>query len=227
MRTSDLHADALAPARVSRPAHRAATSDRARPIRPATHPTRSMSPPSAVSSAPASGWRGGHRRAAGRATVVASVLTVSAGWLLAILVAPHVALSPGGRMVALFCHLTCLVVGFGAVLTVDWFSLRWLLRREPLGTVLVAARGAHLLIWLGLVVSSPAGPPWVRTRRPGWSGSSCSRCWWSASTGCSSAGSGIDSWRWRVAHPGPSCYPVSPPPRSRRSPGGPRPSSAS
>ncbi|MBB5478874.1 hypothetical protein [Micromonospora parathelypteridis] len=151
MRTSDLHADALAPARVSRPAHRAATSDRARPIRPATHPTRSMSPPSAVSSAPASGWRGGHRRAAGRATVVASVLTVSAGWLLAILVAPHVALSPGGRMVALFCHLTCLVVGFGAVLTVDWFSLRWLLRREPLGTVLVAARGAHLLIWLGLV----------------------------------------------------------------------------
>ncbi|GGO04170.1 hypothetical protein GCM10011576_05300 [Micromonospora parathelypteridis] len=79
------------------------------------------------------------------------MLTVSAGWLLAILVAPHVALSPGGRMVALFCHLTCLVVGFGAVLTVDWFSLRWLLRREPLGTVLVAARGAHLLIWLGLV----------------------------------------------------------------------------
>lgn len=76
---------------------------------------------------------------------------MSAGWLLAILVAPHVTLSPGWRMVALFCHLTCLVVGFGAVLTVDWFSLRWLLRREPLGTVLTAARGAHLLIWLGLV----------------------------------------------------------------------------
>ncbi|MFC0099730.1 hypothetical protein ACFFKH_19690 [Micromonospora marina] len=65
-----------------------------------------------------------------------------------VIAAPHVSLSPGGRMLALFCHLTCLVMGFGAVLTVDWFSLRWLLRREPLDAVLNAARGAHPLIWL-------------------------------------------------------------------------------
>ncbi|WP_328651152.1 hypothetical protein OG598_23895 [Micromonospora sp. NBC_00330] len=151
MRTSDLHVDVHPPSRASRPAHRAATSDAVRPVRRATHRTRSVSPPGTVAPVPAAGWRGGHRRAAGRATIVASVLTVSLGWLIAILVAPHVTLSPGARMVALFCHLTCLVVGFGAVLTVDWFSLRWLLRREPLGTVLTAARGAHLLIWLGLV----------------------------------------------------------------------------
>ncbi|WP_051723559.1 hypothetical protein [Micromonospora chokoriensis] len=154
MRASDLHTDVRHPARVPRPAHRGATSDAVHPVRPApraTHRTRSTSPPDAVASAPTPGWRGGHRRPAGRPAVVASILLVSVGWLLAILVAPHVTLSPAGRMVALFCHLTCLVVGFGAVLTVDWFSLRWLLRREPLGTVLTAARGAHLLIWLGLV----------------------------------------------------------------------------
>jgi hypothetical protein len=146
MRTSDLHTDVRSPSRG--PAHRAVTSGVALPARRATHRTRSTSPNRA---APTVGWRGGHRRAAGRATIVASMSTVSVGWLLAILVASHVTLSPGARMVALFCHLTCLVVGFGAVLTVDWFSLRWLLRREPLGTVLTAARGAHLLIWLGLV----------------------------------------------------------------------------
>ncbi|MFC3502196.1 hypothetical protein ACFOOK_14655 [Micromonospora krabiensis] len=87
---------------------------------------------------------------------------MTAGWLVAILAAPHITLSPAWRTAALFCHLTCLVVGFGAVLTVDWFSLRWLLRREPLGTVLTTARGSHLLIWsglVGLVVSGAALGP--------------------------------------------------------------------
>ncbi|MEU7917878.1 hypothetical protein [Micromonospora zamorensis] len=153
MPASDLHVTVRPPSRVSPPAHRARDSDNARPARRATHRTHGTSPPGAVAAAaptPA-GWRGGHRRAAGRTAITVSILTMSAGWLLAIVVAPHVTLSPAWRMAALFCHLTCLVVGFGAVLTVDWFSLRWLLRREPLGTVLNAARGAHLLIWLGLV----------------------------------------------------------------------------
>ncbi|MEU7652181.1 hypothetical protein AB0C42_03660 [Micromonospora taraxaci] len=123
---SDLHAVVRTPIRVSPAAHRAEAS-------------------------PAARWRGGHRRAAGRTAIVTSILTMTAGWLFAILLAPHLSLSPGWRMVALFCHLTCLVVGFGAVLTVDWISLRWLLRRESLGNVLTAARGVHLLIWLGLV----------------------------------------------------------------------------
>ncbi|MEU8422247.1 hypothetical protein AB0C15_15375 [Micromonospora sp. NPDC048835] len=150
MRTSDLPADVRHAVRASRATHRAVTSGVVRPARRATHRAGSA-PPDTVAPVPAVGWRGGHRRAAGRATVVAAMLAVSLGWLLAILVAPHVTLSPGARMVALLCHLTCLVVGFGAVLTVDWFSLRWVLRREPFGTVLTAARGAHLLIWLGLM----------------------------------------------------------------------------
>ncbi|MDG4778892.1 hypothetical protein O7614_04425 [Micromonospora sp. WMMD961] len=151
MRVSDLHSAVRTPARVAPAAHRAEASPVARR---AAHRTRTSMPTgavAAVTSSPTAGWRGGHRRAAGRNAIVASILTMSAGWLLAILVAPHVTLSPGWRMAALFCHLTCLVVGFGAVLTVDWISLRWLLRREPLGSVLTAARGVHLLIWLGLV----------------------------------------------------------------------------
>lgn len=108
-------------------------------------------PAGSATTAPTSGWRGGHRRAAGRATLVGTTALVGLGWLVAILAAPHVTLSPAARTLALFCHLTCLVVGFGAVLTVDWFSLRWMVRREPLGAVLDAARGAHPLIWLGLV----------------------------------------------------------------------------
>ncbi|MFI6762513.1 hypothetical protein ACIBF5_25605 [Micromonospora sp. NPDC050417] len=103
------------------------------------------------STAPAAGWRGGHRRPAGRNVLAGAVLAMSVGWVAVVLAAPHLTLSPGWRMVALFCHLTCLVVGFGAVLTVDWFSLRWLLRQERIGTVLTTARGTHLLIWLGLV----------------------------------------------------------------------------
>ncbi|WFF02683.1 hypothetical protein [Micromonospora sp. WMMD964] len=147
---SDLHAAVRTPSRLSTAAHRAEASSVVRPARRAAHRTRVSSPPR-VASAPTVRWRGGHRRAAGHRAIVASVVAMGAGWLSAILVAPHVALSPGWRMVALFCHLTCLVVGFGAVLTVDWISLRWLFRREPLGSVLTAARGAHLLIWLGLV----------------------------------------------------------------------------
>ncbi|KAB1935728.1 hypothetical protein F8271_21545 [Micromonospora sp. ALFpr18c] len=129
--------------------------------RTATHRTRVGSPP-VVSAAPPARWRGGHRRSAGGTAVGGAILAMTLGWLAAILVAPHLTLSPGWRMAALFCHLSCLVVGFGAVLTVDWFSLRWLLRREPLGTVLTAAHGAHPLIWLGLlglVVSGAALGP--------------------------------------------------------------------
>ena len=156
MRTSDLAATGRSSG--LSPAHRAGTSSASRPAgraasrTPAVSVSRSAARAArAATVAPAAGWRGGHRRPVGRRAIAGLILAMTVGWLVAMLVAPHVVLSPGWRMVALFCHLTCLVVGFGAVLTVDWFSLRWLLRREPLGTVLTAARGAHLLIWLGLV----------------------------------------------------------------------------
>ncbi len=51
---------------------------------------------------------------------------------------------------ALFVHLASLVVGFGAVITVDWFGAQWLLRQRSLGDVLNVISGAHGLIWVGL-----------------------------------------------------------------------------
>jgi hypothetical protein len=73
-----------------------------------------------------------------------------------ILAAERLSVPADWRLAALLLHLVCVVAGFGAVLTVDWFSLRWVLRLETIGTVLVTARGAHPLIWtalMGLVVS--------------------------------------------------------------------------
>ena len=60
---------------------------------------------------------------------------------------PDLALRTG----ALFVHLAALVVGFGAVLVVDWFALLWLLGRRSLAELTNVAAAAHLPIWLGLV----------------------------------------------------------------------------
>jgi hypothetical protein len=55
------------------------------------------------------------------------------------------------RTAALFVHLAALVVGFGAVLVVDWVALLWLLGRRSLGNLTTLASAAHVPIWLGLV----------------------------------------------------------------------------
>jgi hypothetical protein len=53
--------------------------------------------------------------------------------------------------VALFGHLAALVVGFGAVLAVDWFGLLFLARRMTMGAVLLQAHRMTPMIWLGLL----------------------------------------------------------------------------
>lgn len=50
---------------------------------------------------------------------------------------------------ACFAHLAFLVVGFGAVLTVDWIALLWVLGRRDLLDVLRAAENVHVPIWVG------------------------------------------------------------------------------
>lgn len=61
-------------------------------------------------------------------------------------------LAPGGRAHdgALLVHLVSLVVGLGAVLTLEWNGLRWLLGRRSLSDVLRLTGDSHQLIWLGL-----------------------------------------------------------------------------
>ena len=87
-------------------------------------------------------------------------------WIAVVILAPRVQTSPTVHAVALFAHLGSLLVGFGAVLLVDWFGLLWLTRRRSLADVLRTAQGALVPTWLGftgLLVSGallgPEGTP--------------------------------------------------------------------
>ena len=67
----------------------------------------------------------------------------------AVWTAGHVHPDPTLHEVAVFAHLACLVLGFGAVLAVDWVALLWLAQRRGLSDVLRAAGNAHVPAWLG------------------------------------------------------------------------------
>jgi hypothetical protein len=92
-----------------------------------------------------------------RWAVVAAMTAITFAWAGVIVTATRVHPSATVHQLALFGHLAALVVGFGAVLTVDWFGLLWTLRRRPLVAVLDTAHGAHFLIWLGLLGLSISG----------------------------------------------------------------------
>lgn len=74
---------------------------------------------------------------------------VGAGVAAVTWVAGHVRADHTLHEVALFAHLAALVVGFGAVLAVDWVALLWLLQRRTLAQVLAAAENAHAPAWIG------------------------------------------------------------------------------
>jgi hypothetical protein len=82
--------------------------------------------------------------------LVSLALMVCAIWAVAIWAAAHVHAAHGLRTAALFAHLACLVLGFGAVLTLDAYAALWLLGRRTLSEVLRVAGGVHLLVWAGL-----------------------------------------------------------------------------
>lgn len=86
--------------------------------------------------------------AGARYAVVA--LGVTLIWLGTIWVSIHLHTDPVLHRVALFVHLACLVIGFGGVLTLDWYGILWLLGRRSLRQVVDAAAATHLLIWIGL-----------------------------------------------------------------------------
>ncbi len=71
-------------------------------------------------------------------------------WTAMLLTTPHVRVGETLHQVALFGHLAALVLGFGAVLTLDWFGLMWMLGRQDLLTLVRVAQAAHTPIWLGL-----------------------------------------------------------------------------
>jgi hypothetical protein len=94
---------------------------------------------------------------AGRRALVVSAVAVTTVWIAVTLAAPHVRVSTSVRDVALFIHLAGVVLGFGAVLAVDWFGLLWALRLRPMTALLQIAGGVHLLIWAGLAMLMGSG----------------------------------------------------------------------
>lgn len=92
-----------------------------------------------------------HRRSARRRIPVyvpAAVILVV--WTAMVLAAPHIRTGDAVHRFALFAHLAALVLGFGAVLSLDWFGLMWMLGREDLITLVRVAQVAHTPIWIGL-----------------------------------------------------------------------------
>lgn len=96
---------------------------------------------------PASSGRVRRRRRAVPHLLLTALLVAWAGIFLA---APQVQVGPGMQQLALFAHLAALVLGFGAVLTLDWFGLMWVLGRQDLITLVKVAHAVHTPIWLGL-----------------------------------------------------------------------------
>ena len=74
---------------------------------------------------------------------------IAAGMAAGLWTTTHVQADPLLHEVALFVHLGCLVVGFGAVIAVDWMALLWVLGRRSLTEVLGIAGCVHVPIWIG------------------------------------------------------------------------------
>ncbi len=83
------------------------------------------------------------------APYVAAGLAFSGIGAVAVWIAGHVAADDTLHDAALFAHLAFLVVGFGAVLTVDWAALLWVAGRCELRDVLRQAGTLHVPIWAG------------------------------------------------------------------------------
>ncbi|MET9617102.1 hypothetical protein [Kitasatospora indigofera] len=86
----------------------------------------------------------------GPALRAASVVGCVVLWSLCVWVSAHVRADPTLHTVALFGHLAALVVGFGAVLVIDYLGLLWLLGRRSLRQVLTSTDSLHLPVWTGL-----------------------------------------------------------------------------
>ena len=84
-------------------------------------------------------------------------VTIAVLWTAMLLTTPHVKAGETLHQIALFGHLAALVLGFGAVLTLDWFGLMWMLGRQDLLTLVRVAQAAHTPIWLGLAGLAVSG----------------------------------------------------------------------
>lgn len=80
---------------------------------------------------------------------MAGALAMSAAVPLSWYLIGHLRPSPQVHALALFAHLVFLVIGFGAVLTVDWVGALWALGRRSFEDVLGAATNVAIPVWIG------------------------------------------------------------------------------
>jgi hypothetical protein len=76
-----------------------------------------------------------------------ALMVLAAPFLLVVASRAH--LEPWTHDLALFAHLGFLLLGFGAVLSVDWVALQWVVRRRELHHVVDTAGHVHAAIWIG------------------------------------------------------------------------------
>lgn len=95
------------------------------------------------------------RRRAAAYGVAAGV--VAFGWTASICISQQIEPTAVVHDCALFLHLASVVVGMGAVLTLDWFAARWLLGHHERSDVMGLVGSAHAMIWLGLLGLTASG----------------------------------------------------------------------
>ncbi|WP_156969828.1 hypothetical protein [Knoellia subterranea] len=78
-------------------------------------------------------------------------------WMLVLALSPVLRLDGVGHDVALAAHLLGMVVGFGAVLLVDWHGLVWLSGLRTFRDSLRVGEAAHPLVWMGLLLILVSG----------------------------------------------------------------------
>ena len=84
-------------------------------------------------------------------------LVVTGIWALVLAISPYTEVSGTWHDLALGGHLLGLVVGFGAVLLVDWHGLVWLSGLRTFRDSLRIGEAAHPLVWMGLLLIVATG----------------------------------------------------------------------
>lgn len=83
-------------------------------------------------------------------TVAAAGVMACAALVACIWISMHLRVDPVLHQAALFLHLACLVLGFGAVLVADYYGLLWLSRRCSITVATRSVQRLHVPIWAGL-----------------------------------------------------------------------------
>ncbi|MFG2623318.1 hypothetical protein ACGFXC_37525 [Streptomyces sp. NPDC048507] len=83
-------------------------------------------------------------------TVAAGALCALVGLAAGLWFSAHVQTDETLHSAALFVHLASLVLGFGAVLSADYYGLLWATGRCALAEVVAATARLHVPIWAGL-----------------------------------------------------------------------------